>query len=334
MIRLIKRLFFLLILLAVLTAWYCLRQFPPSADPGFGLNFSLTHAQYLGLDWKKMYVDMLEELQPRRLRVMGLWEVIEPEQDKFNFRDIDFIVREAEARKVKLILTLGLKQPGWPECHEPEWIREQELGIRNQKLLEFITATVQRYKINKAISAWQVENEPFFVFGPNCPAVDRDLLQREIALVRSLDSRPIVLTDSGEKGSWLWVGGFGADIFGSTMYRKVYQDKWKLYVTYPLPAGFYRIKAGLLKIFYPRLKSIIGVELQGEPWFKSDVYQTPWNEQKTLMNSQILKDNADYARRAGFAENYFWGVEWWYWAKVQQHDPALWETAKVIFNSQ
>ncbi|OGE84321.1 MAG: hypothetical protein A2846_02750 [Candidatus Doudnabacteria bacterium RIFCSPHIGHO2_01_FULL_49_9] len=332
MIRFIKRVIILAILLAAAASWFFLRQFPPEPDPVFGLNFSLTHAQYLGFDWREMYIEILDEFQPKKLRVMALWEVVEPNRGDYNFQDIDYMVREAERRNVRIILTLGYKQPGWPECHQPGWAQNLDTHAKNEELLQFIGAVVERYKSSPAIFAWQIENEPFFVFGPDCEAVSGEQLEQEIAFVKRLDSRPIVLVDSGEKGTWLWAGKYGADIFGSTMYREAYHDKYGMYITYPIPGAFYRIKAGLLRTVYPDIDSVIGVELQGEPWFISSVFDTPWEEQKKKMNGQTLRDNAAYARRGGFAEHYFWGVEWWYWAKEKQNDPELWEAGKEIIN--
>ena len=37
-------------------------------------------------------------------------------------------------------------------------------------------------------------------------------------------------------------------------------------------------------------------------------------------------------RKVGFAEQYFWGAEWWYWMKEVQNDPAMWNEAKKVFS--
>lgn len=322
-----------LAILAVVTGFFYL-QFPRAPEITWGLNFSIPQARYLQLDWKKLYQDMLTDFQPKRLRLMAYWEIGEPQKGQFNFADFDYLLDEAAKHEAKVILVLGRKQPRWPECHEPEWVRNQKLNVKNQKLLEYIKTTVERYKNNPAVYAWQVENEPFFNYGPKeCTTIPRHLLRQELDLVRSLDSRPIILTDSGEKGAWLptaWFAG-GGDIFGSTMYRKIYHHKKQRYIEYPIPPALYRIKAGLVRTF-SRVNRFAGVELQAEPWFASDVYQTAWEEQKKLMNPRIFQEYADYARRVGFAENYFWGVEWWYWAKRNGH-PEMWEAGKKLITN-
>jgi hypothetical protein len=37
--------------------------------------------------------------------------------------------------------------------------------------------------------------------------------------------------------------------------------------------------------------------------------------------------NAEIARRTGFQQAYFWGVEWWYWLKVKG-DSSIWDVAR------
>ncbi|MDP3741275.1 MAG: endo-1,4-beta-xylanase [bacterium] len=306
-------------------------NFRPARDPEWGVNFSIPHARYLGFDPQQMYLDILYELQPKYVRTMAYWEIIEPKQGKFDFSEIDPLVHAASKSNTKLIMVVGLKQPRWPECHRPGWASRQELGIRNQALLDYIKAVVERYKHSDAVYAWQVENEPFFSYGPECGRIERSLFKSEIELVRALDDRPIVVTDSGEKGDWFLTAWAGGDIFGSTMYREVYHHKKGKYIKYQIPAEFYRFKAGLVKTL-SSLNEFVGVELQAEPWFtETDVHHTSWEQQSRHMNPEIFQEYVEYAEKAGFAQNYFWGVEWWYWARQQGH-PEMWEAGKSIIN--
>lgn len=307
-------------------------QFRPSRLISFGINFSIPHAQYLGFDWRQMYLAILEELGPKSIRTMGYWEMVEPEPGQFNFSDLDFMLSEAQKRGTEVILVLGLKQPRWPECHAPEWAQNEKLNIKNQKLLSYIRAVVERYKDDKAVYAWQVENEPFFEYGPDCGKISREFYKQEIALVKSLDKRPIIVTDSGEKGAWLPTAFSGGDIFGSTMYREIYHDKKRKYIKYPIPPALYRVKAGMVKML-SGIDEFMGVELQAEPWFaETDVHTTAWEEQTKHMNPEIFREYVEYARRVGFGQNYFWGVEWWYWARSQGH-PEMWEAAKELITN-
>lgn len=318
-----------IILITLLPPLFFYFQYEETAHPAFGLNFSIHQAEYLGFDWKELYLDMLEELRPKHLRIMAYWDILEPARNNFQFDEIDFLVSEAQKRNIKTILVLGHKQPRWPECHEPEWAQNLESRIQNAELLEYIEAVINRYKDNPAIAAWQIENEPFFEFGPHCPKISRELFKKELELVKSLDPRPIVVTDSGEKGAWLPVSFAGGEIFGSTMYRTVYHHQKRKYITYPIPPAVYKIKAGVVR-WFTGIEEFAGVELQAEPWFDTDPYQMPLSRQLELMNPEIFSSNVQYARKVGFAENYLWGVEWWYYLKENFERPELWQSAKNL----
>jgi hypothetical protein len=155
------------------------------------------------------------------------------------------------------------------------------------------------------------------------------LIKKEMDLVRSIDSRPILMTDSGELGRWLPTANLGPDIFGSTMYRVVHNPRMG-YFKYPLPPYFFHVKAGIAKKF-AGVDRIIGVELQAEPWFSDDVHRTDLQTQFALMNPKIFREYIDYAKSVGFEENYVWGVEWWYWLAQKHGDWGMWEEARKLF---
>jgi hypothetical protein len=147
--------------------------------------------------------------------------------------------------------------------------------------------------------------------------------------VRSLDStRKIIITDSGELS--LWVGSAKrADVFGTTMYRNVYKEGFGYYV-YPIGPRFFRFKYGIIKLFAKQENAIV-IELQAEPWIAGWTTNQPLHEQYKSMNADKLRENVTYARKVGFPEIYLWGVEWWYWLKVEKNQPEAWDTAKELF---
>ena len=319
------------LLALVVTALFFYLRFEPTANPVWGLNYSTKQAEYFGLDPQDTFRQILDDLNPEKVRLTAYWEIIEPERGEFNFSEIDSLLRETDSRGVSVILVLGHKQPRWPECHHPQWYEALTGEEKPKAVLQMLHEAMMHFKSFESITAWQIENEPFFPYGPDCPAVSRSLMTEELRLVKSLDPRPLIITDSGEKGAWLPAAWAGADIFGSTMYRQVYQDKWGRYYTYPIPPAVYRIRAGILQTF-SKVNRIVGVELQAEPWFSTNPFDTPWDRQLELMNPEIFREYAEYASKVGFAGNYFWGVEWWYWAKAQGH-PEMWQAAKEFFES-
>ncbi len=320
-----------ILVFALIGSAYFYFRFRPADEITWGVSYSMGTANYLGLNAEVTYLRMLDELKPKKIRLMAYWEDLEMERGKFNFSQMDWMLLEAEKREVKVLLVVGHKQPRWPECHHPTWYENLDLVQRQEALLSMLEVTVNHFKTFSAISAWQVENEPFFDFGPNCETKRYELVAEEVALVKSIDNKPIVLTDSGEKGNWHDAASL-ADIFGATMYRTVYHSRFERYITYPLPPAFYRIRGGILQTFQWQ-KPIIGVELQAEPWYQSTVFDSPVEKQKELMNPEIFSDNINYARRVGFSENYLWGVEWWYWLEAKHGDSSMLDAAKEVFRN-
>ncbi len=316
----------LLLLIIALSLW------PPkgiSKTINWGVGFSRPFTVEMGLDWQQTYLAILDQLKPKSLRLPVYWQDIEPQISNYNFDDYDWIIKEAERRGVKLILIIGRKLPRWPECYEPEWAKNHESEIKNKELLESIEKIVLRYRDLNNLSAWQVENEPFLPYG-KCPELDVEFLDKEIELVRSLDAKhPVIITDSGELSIWLRAAK-RADIFGTTMYRIVW-NKYAGYVKYPLPPKFFWLKANLVRLFYPN-KPIIVSELQAEPWGPKLIYQLSLEEQEKSMNLKQFYDNIEYAEKVGFPEVYLWGAEWWYWLKIKHNQPEIWEAAKEVIS--
>ena len=78
-------------------------------------------------------------------------------------------------------------------------------------------------------------------------------------------------------------------------------------------------------------KNVICIELQAEPWASKPFNDVPVEEQLKTMNPQIFEQNIEFAKETGLDKFYFWGVEWWYWMKTKQNQPAIWNEAKSLF---
>ena len=317
----------LLLLLIFIFAIFCyffLGPSKPAEKITWGINFSQKHAQNLGLDWKETYLALLGDLGVKNLKIATYWDLIEPKEGEYNFNDLDWQIKEAEKREAKIILVIGMKTPRWPECHEPSWAQIQNPKSKIQNLLEYIEKIIERYKTSPAVWAWQVENEPFFSFG-ECPKLDKELLKREIDLVKSLDSRPVIISDTGEFSLWLGAAKL-ADIVGVTLYRQAWFKEINSYISYPFPAIFYQRRAELVRGIFN--KKTICVELQAEPWGQKLLYDLSLAEQEKTMNLEKFQKNIEFARKTGFDTFYLWGAEWWYWLKDKQNRPEIWNEVK------
>lgn len=290
----------------------------PAENIQWGATFSPKFSRDLGLDWRKNYLALLDDLQLRRLRLIAYWDEIEPEDDHYNFQDLDWQMDEATKRSVGVILTIGQKVPRWPECFLPQWAKINEKLEMRDELLEYLKTVVERYKNHPALKIWQVENEPYFSFG-ECLKFDESLFQEEIKLVKSNDSdHRVMVTESGEFGTWRRGLKYG-DLLGVTMYRQVHHDKFGQ-LTYPLPAWFWRLKTILAKPYAV-------IEMQAEPWGQRLLPDLPIKNQLEILPPERFREYFDYARRTGFDQFYLWGAEWWYFMKESGHR-EYWETIR------
>jgi len=293
----------------------------------FGVTFSKEFSTKLGLKWKEVYLAILDDLKVKEIRIPIYWDEIETTQGVFNFSDYDYIFKEGAKRNVKFIANIGWRLPRWPECHAPNWTRRDNVTETRAETLVMLDKVVRHYRHNKAIVAWQVENEPLLNSFGVCPPSNEAFLKQEIKLVRSLDSRPIIISATGELSSWGKEAKL-ADIFGSTVYRVVWGRQFG-YIRYPIPAWFYRFKANLAGI--PAGKRII-IELQAEPWVSSgSMVDLSKSEANKSFNIRQFKANLQYAININFRKTYLWGVEWWYW-QYKNGDPSYWELARTLFN--
>ncbi len=303
----------------------------PREDVHLGMTFSSRYATDLGLDWKETYRALLSDVGVKKMRIPVYWDLVEPEPGKTYYADVDWQIEEAKKAGAEIILSIGQRVPRWPECHIPGWAKQKSDEERQQALKGFLAETVNRYKYESIITTWQVENEPFLVFFGECPPLDVDFLEEEVALVKALDGerqRPVLLTDSGELSIWTRAAKRG-DIFGTTMYRMIYKGGWG-YVTYPIGPNFFRAKEWLVRLVTDQEHFMV-IELQAEPWTNGWVGNVSLPEQFITMNEKLLEENVTYARQVGFQDIYLWGGEWWYWLKTKKDYPAVWEKGKELF---
>ena len=325
-----------LIILVVLflAVYFCkfASNFPWRQDlkhrPGyFGVTFSKKYCGEIGLDWKEVYLAVLDDLKVKEIRLPIYWDDIEAKKNVYDFSDYDYMINEGAKRNVKFIVNIGWRLPRWPECHAPNWVAQNSLASTQAYALQMLTQVVNHYKGNQAITAWQVENEPLFDAFGICPPSDINFFQSELATVKKLDNRPIVISATGELSTWQEESKL-ADIFGSTLYRVVW-GPWTGYIRYPIPAWFYRFKAFLAGI---KPENRVIIELQAEPWVPSgSIVYLPLSEANKSFNIQQFRANLQYAINVNFQKAYLWGVEWWYY-EYKNGNPSYWQLARTLFN--
>ena len=316
-------------LFCLFIAFFSLGTPPKAENINWGVNFSQKHCQNFGLDSKEVYSAIIDDLEVKKIKIAVHWDLIEPKQGEYYFDDLDWQISKAEENDVKLLLVIGMKTPRWPECHLPEWTVHLSKEEQQKAILFMLEKVVSHYEDRVVIEAWQIENEPFFPFGV-CPWTDKDFLKKEIALVRSIDERMIIISESGEGSFWLQAAELG-DMVTITMYREAWFEQLNRYVEYPFKPIFYWRKAQVIKKLYD--KEVICGELQAEPWGPKLLYDSPLEEQKKTMDLIQFRKNIDFASQTGLKEFTLWGAEWWYWLKIKHKQPEIWDEAKKLFIS-
>lgn len=319
----------LITLLVALFVWFISGE--GVKEPGkinWGVTFSPRQTEYLGLDSGKVYQALLDDMGVRNLRLMAPWYQVEPKDGEYDWSDVDWYLTEAKKRNAKVVLAVGRKLFRWPECHEPDWARKLNQEEFEDRVIALLSAEIKHFKKFDNIIGWQVENEAMLPFGECTPESNFALLRRETDLVRALDSRPVISTESGEISPWFRVGSL-VDRLGVSLYR-ITNNPILGKISYPFRPGFYQKKTALAKALNPNLKDVFLSELQLEPWGNKPLVEMSVQDQYASMDFARTQTNIEFAKKTGFSDIYIWGAEWWYWLKVNQKDDRFWELGKSL----
>jgi hypothetical protein len=323
-----------------------------------GVTFSRRQAEYLGLPWQKTFSDVLD-LAPTVVRLGAYWDEIERKRDVFDFSTLDWQLARLPAENYRVVLTVGMKAPRWPEYYLPSWLmRETKIGQRGTisddllvraEALRFVEAVVTRYRDNPNIAYWQVENEPLDPSGPRQWKIGADFAAQEVALVRSLDrlQRPIIMSmfvdtppplaslppwrahDERRARTLLDMADIlGLDVYPSRGIRFFGRD---LYVNWSGWA-WERPAVSLRQIALQQGKDAWIMEAQAEPWEPSRLVYLEDSQSRSVQPSTAA---STFGRLSdgGFGTILLWGAEHWY-MRQERHDDKTWlDTLRPLFRS-
>ncbi|MSR85348.1 hypothetical protein EXS71_02845 [Candidatus Uhrbacteria bacterium] len=290
----------------------------------YGITWSKPYAESLGINSTEGLRAALDDLHIKNFRIPAYWSEIWIEE-RLHWEDLDEQLDLIASRQGKVILSIGAKQPRWPEYWIPNWVTPLPKDERERGQLGYVKAVIKRYDHHPAVIAWQVENESQFPFGTG-DEQSPEFVQQEMQLVRSLSTHPIYTTDSGELSTWL---DFRHDIdrLGISVYRVVKNRYIGIWHYWFLPPWFYTAKATLIS---PWIKPVYVSEFQMEPWAETPLHITPLDQQFKTFNLAQMQSNFSYAQKMNMPSIYFWGAEWWYWMKIKMNHPEFWEQAKKV----
>jgi len=310
--------------------WYMAQQ---SSKPlTLGVTFIADYAQQLGTNPHQSLDAMIYGLGVRNFRFVSYWNDIELKPGVYNFSELDWEFGQADASHSTVSLSIGLRQPRWPECHAPSWAASEPESVWYPQLTQFITTVVNRYKNNPALVSYQLENEYFLKAFGQCTNYSRSRLVNEYNLVKKLDPNHTLIVSRSNNALGVPVGQPQPDEFGVSVYKRVWDATiTHRYFEYPFPAWFYGFLAGADEIATG--KNTIIHELQAEPWPPDgqEIQNVSIAEQNKSMDATILKSRIRYGEATGIRTIYFWGAEWWYYRLVDEHDASVWNVAKQAF---
>lgn len=306
-----------------------------------GSTFSHTHLKWLGhnpLAALKEY----KSLGFSWIRLGVYWSQIEKKEGIYDFEELDKIVDLCKQMDLKIVLTIGMKAPRYPEYFIPNWLLCKKTRLSSftnndselfERLEKYIEKTVIHFKAEKAIKVWQVENEPLDPSGEKWWRISPEFLEREVELVRRLDSsRKIMVT--------LWGNELGK--------RKLYREALKadiigidLYLRHPLFFffNFFNKYAGPLDTPDTIREIKQEIEDAGKEFWIAELQSEPWENDGTVTKKENppsfsphhFQSNIEYGISLKPSVLFLWGYEWWY-HKKQTGDRRYWDEANRVLS--
>lgn len=289
----------------------------------FGASLSIKQCRNFNIDHLKVLEAAASDLGIKRFRLMSYWDEIEKVRGTYDFDFLDEEITFIERAGGQITLCLGARQPRWPESHWPGWTKNLSTTERNDELMKFITAVVKRYRNRTVVKSWQLENEALLKdFGENGD-FDRKRIREEFKLVKKLGARkPVIMTTSTSWG--IPLRRPIPDIIGFSYYDVVYnKGAYRRSIFQP---WVFRLRALLIKIIWRRDCFIH--EMQAEPWGPKNIWDMPAKKQAESMDPNKFKENITRSIQTKLKTIDMWGLEWWYWRKINYDDSAMWDTVK------
>ncbi|MBM3270643.1 MAG: beta-galactosidase [Candidatus Sericytochromatia bacterium] len=191
-----------------------------------GTTYTKHAAQAGGLTHAEAF-KLMHEMGVKVVRLGAYWDAIQAKgPDGYDFEEIDEQLALARQYGMKVVLSVGIKSPGWPEAYIPDWAKPKQLipdkpatlrgkvdawlganwnfyrKVRGENApptnlaqdpdlrrhaLAYAGKLVAHVAANEHIVAFQVENEPGMPFGPRHDYVGWDFVQEEARAIRAAD---------------------------------------------------------------------------------------------------------------------------------------------------
>lgn len=302
-----------------------------------GTTFSYLEAENLGLNWKEALEEILN-LRLNPIRIGAYWSEIEKKKGEYDFSLLDEQIERIDKKRASIVLVIGVKSPRWPEFYFPSWL-EKRISLCHRETVEeskigdflfpFLEKATNRYKDHGAVTHFQIENEPLNFSGPQWLRLGPKLLEKEVALVKKITKKPIILN------SWVEMNRLRRLLRNLILKEKSLETCLNLgdilgLSVYPSHPGQFRVKKRDWQILGKWLekaqkvsKETWVVEMQAEPWPKREEeknFKDPFGNPSC--NPDSIKSDFVKLQNLGFETVLFWGSE--FWLRCAKENNNLW----------
>lgn len=231
--------------------------------------------------------------KPPLMRLSCYWSELEPAPKTYNFTLIKRLLTLAQEAGQPIVLTMGAKAIRYPEFFIPSFYH----ATWQEEVFTFLKVCYQELSRFRVIRYIQVENEPLDPSGPRQETIPLPLLQKEVAFIKKLWRKPMVLTLWGnaifKRKVWLRLVPL-ADIVGIDLYYQIPVTSLNL------PLGGPHLSALPIR-FLSRS--------WGKPLWVSELQAEPWGEKGSMHPLWFAYNNLQ-ASLTGAAHIFSWGCEW------------------------
>lgn len=292
----------------------------------YGTTFSDRQATQLGLE-PQLVLSQLLTLPLTILRLPVYWSTVASEPDELDLTQLEAQLQLCQQAGKQVVVTIGMKAPRWPEFYLPAWCPQSPADRQTQlACLDFITRVVQKLQPWDCIHWWQLENEPLDPSGPREWTIPAAFLTEEVALVRQLDPRPVIVTLWGnqlKRRGQLDVAAAASQVLGLDLYPRQYARRFGRQLYLPPEETMTELQEMLAPLNQP----VWLTELQAEPWEKD---QASYLAARTpSLTPELLIENWQWAVQLPVQVILLWGGEYWFW-RARAGDPRYLEVVREL----
>ncbi len=296
-----------------------------------GASFSHRFFSYLHIN-PIQAIEAYKDLGFTWIRLGCYWDEIEKKEGTYDFHIIEEFLSYCDQHNIRVVLTVGMKAPRYPEYYIPSWLPQSsdDPGVQ-RACLSFIAETVTHLKHHSSINVWQVENEPRDPSGPQHTAISESFLKKEIEIVKRNDpERKIMVTFWGndllKRGYYRGIVDH-VDIIGLDYYLRQPVKVLGSYYRFMGPRDTKKKINQTISEMKSRGKEMWIAELQAEPWEPTEIHTSKHNPPSCL--PEHLLTNMVYAKGLHPDAVFLWGFEWCYECLLKG-DTRYWNTLKQL----